>query len=166
MKKAVAFLMLIVLCFSMSSCYERHDGVSYKTHNKPGISYKLPKDFKATNFGYGELEYSNGEGAYFFFSAFDEDELQQDQFMPADTTAQEYAQTCITVWGVDSEYVYNPQNNSATFDYYIEEDGEYYRHLVVRTSDEILLFTLSCYSEDVQEYDSVFNFVYDSIALM
>ena len=161
MKKILLFFITISLLFSLFACGSE----KYKTYNESDVIYKLPPDFVATNYGYGELEYSNEKGAYFFFMSFDGDELEEDQMMPRDTTVQEYAQTCITVWGVDAEYVYNKENDSATFDYHIEEDGEYYRHLVIWGSEKLFLFTLSCYSADVEKYASTFDYIFDNIRL-
>ena len=161
----VAIVLVIALSITLSFFSGRHDGIKYKTYTENDIQYKLPQNFKPTNYGYGELEYSDGEGAYFFFTAFDETELAEDQFLPTDITVQAFAQSLITAWCVDSEYVYNPENDSVTFDYYIEESGEYYRHLVIWGSEELFLFTVSCNSSDVEKHASMLDFVIDSIVV-
>lgn len=160
-----AIVLVIALSITLSFLSGRHDGVKYKTYTEEDLQYKLPESFKATNYNYGEVEYADGEGGYFFFNSYDETELLEDQFLHADITPQEFAQTLITAWGIDSEYEYHPEDGSVTFDYNIDDAGEYYLHLIVRGSEHLFLFTLSCDTEDINEYASIFGYIFNNIVV-
>ncbi len=161
----VAIVLVIVLSITLSFFSGRYDGVKYKTYTEEDLQYKLPVNFKVTNYNYGEIEYADGEGGYFFFNAYDETELLEDQFLPSNITPQEFAQTLITHWRVDSEYEYHPEDGSVTFDYNIEDAGEYYSHLIVRGSEHLFLFTLSCDSADIDEYAPIFGYIFNNIVV-
>ena len=140
-------------------------GTNYKMYNCDGAQYMLPKGFRETSYGYGEVEYADGEGGYFFFTSFNGDELEEDQFVSRDTTAFEYAQICIVVWGVDSELVYDEEHDSVTFDYYIDDCEEYYKHLVIRGEEKLFLFTFSCNSSDVEDLTEEIDKIFESISV-
>jgi len=140
-------------------------GGRYKSYNFSDLRFKLPVDFKETNFGYGDIEYSDGEGAYFLMNSYDAQQMMEDQGQDPEITAQEYAHTFITVWNLDSKYVYDAERGAAIFDYHMEDSGEYYKHFVIRGSEKLFFFTVSCDSEDLAEYEKVFDFILDNIVV-
>ena len=163
---ALLVVVLIVgLCIGLTYC-EKDREYEDEIYSFSDLQYILPDDFKETNYGYGEeLEYSDGKGAYFFFNSYDAEEMQENQKQAPDIGVKEYAQICITVWNVNSKPVYDKERDAVTFEYYIEDANEYYRHLVIRGSEKLFLFTLSCDSDAVEEYREKFDKIFDSIVL-
>ena len=159
-----ALLIVIVgLCIGLSYC-EKDREYEDEIYSFSDLQYILPENFEETNYGYGEeLEYSDGKGAYFFFNSYDAEEMMEDQGQAPDISVQEYAQICITVWNVNSKPVYDKERDAVTFEYYIENANEYYRHLVIRGSEKLFLFTLSCDADDVEKYREEFDKIFNSI---
>ena len=140
-------------------------GGRYKSYSLNDLRFKLPVDFKETNFGYGDIEYSDGNGAYFMMNSYDAQQMMEHQGQDPNITVQEYAQTFISVWNLDSEYVYDAEKEAAVFDYHIEDAGEYYKHFVLRGSEKLFFFTVSCDSEKIDEYSKTFDFILDNIVV-
>ena len=176
MKKLLA---VIILCFVLLSAVSCGDSETIDTSDlvhyyQLGIYYSLPSDFEGRNLPYGDLTYSNGD-AYFFFNAFDESTLTEDMLLPPDITPKEYTETYILFLEnkVDDPdfkipYKYEDSTDSTLFEYVFdyddgESESEYYKHMVIRGEAYFYHVTLSCYEDDIEKYEDLFDVIMNSV---
>ena len=169
MKKIVALILLLLLSLSMFSCGDKAvEDEEFLGYYQLGLAYSIPKSFELKNYNYGDLTYADGEGAYFFFSAFSPEEIEEDMKQNPDITVQEYTEIFkLMVAPLDTEYEYDSEKGMSDFEYvyeYDDEEDEYYRHVILRGSAYLYQITMSCYASDADKYEKAFDVIVSSIS--
>ena len=173
MKKTAAIMIFISVLLSLFSCGKKDDLESYYQY---GLYYSIPKDFELQNLPYGDLTYSNEDEAYFFFNAFDADELTEDLLQSPDITPVEYTETYILFLLMDIGYKYDKKTNTTTFnyvysydgeegEYYFDQEPEFYMHKILRTEDCLYHVTLTCLEKDRDKYEDLFKRIMDEVSV-
>lgn len=184
MKKAIALMILLALSVSLISCgkndkedekenqYYVED--AFVPYYEMGFYYALPAAFEMKNFSYGDVVFADGNGAYFYFTALDSEELNEDWIMAGDISTREFAQVIVNDLDSKSEvkpdglgYQYREEDSSAHFEYFFEygddSPSEYYRYMIIRNSVYLYVITLTCNTEDAERYDTVFDRIIKTI---
>ena len=166
MKKTAALLIILTLVLSLFSCgCDEGGSTEFEGYYQLGLAYSLPTSFQMNNYNYGDLSYDDGKGGYFFFSAFSGDEIEEDMHENPEITVREYTEIFINLHApLDTEYVYDEKTDSTVFGYVIEaEPNEYYRHMIIRGPGYLYQISMSCYEDDIDDYEEIFDKIIESI---
>ncbi len=179
MKKLIAILLLLTLSFSIISCgddermTEQGELVDYFQY---GLYYSLPESFEQKNYSDGDINYlyKDGEGygdGYFFFEAFPNEDIEEDLRENPDITVYEFANQFYIINDFD-RWDYDDEKDMAVLeaDEFIFGEGddvipEYFRAIVVRSSNCLYVIHMTCYSHNIDDFRDTFDKIQKSIAV-
>ena len=167
MKKILSIIIAFTLIFALFSCGCQEDSERFEDYYQMGLFYSIPRSFEQRNLSYGDCVYTDGE-AYFFFNAFDEQNLVEDMHLSPEIPAKEYTELYILFLNMDVEYEYDEETMSTYFEYVYEYDdgvtpNEYYRHMISRNDTYVYQATVTCNEEDKDKYSDVFDKIMQSV---
>ena len=165
-KKTVTLLIVLTLVLSLFSCgCDEESSTEVEGYYQLGLAYSLPTSFQMNNYNYGDLSYDDGKGGYFFFSAFSGDEIEEDMHENPEISVREYTEIFKNLRApIGTEYDYDEETDSAVLEYVIESDrNEYYRHMIIRGPLYLYQISMSCYEDDIDDYEEIFDKIIESI---
>ena len=178
MKKILAVILILILSFSIASCSScndegEHSHSHLEAYYEMGFHYGLPASFvEEPKLPYGDRVYKDEGGAYFYFNAFDGEELEEDWLLNPSVSVEDFTATVLGGLPFTVEFDYESSNDSTHFEYVWEYNGEeentpseYYRYMVIRSTDYVYVVTLVCNASDKAEYKEAFDDIINSIKL-
>ena len=177
MKKTLAVLLLIAISLFAASCsscndeHEHEDELGTQVY-EAGFHYNVPDSFTyEEKLAYGDRVFKDANGAYFFFNAFSGEDIEEDWHLAPDAGVRDVFASVISGLPFSVDYEHRESDDSIHFDYvwtYEDAEGmepEYYRYMIVRTTDYVYIITLTCPASEEESYKEIFDDIIDSISL-
>ena len=161
MKRILCILLLSALALSLVAC--KGGGASLNAdglieYSESGLEFALPEEMTKRSVSYADICYSDGKVEFFVYF-YSRDALLTDLFLNKDTTVSEYADWFVNLnryEGVERKLDEDGKKIEMCYVYEPEGENTFYNDIIMRNGECLIHVTLSCPSENIEEYESTF----------
>lgn len=168
LKKILSLVLIFTLVLTLAACGESEPEYTMKDESMQNLVFRIPSQFELEYSGDGERSYSTNNariGIYRYTSL----EIQMGfTDFTGEFTATAFAEYIVNKEGYNCEIDITADGTQANYSFYhTDNSGNYYyfSNLIVTGERELYMVVLSCYSEKLSFYKSMFEDTLSSVKL-